>query len=92
MNKRLQLIIFLSLCLAMLTYLLVTQESGTTLHSTTGCCAIYVKDIDITSDDVLVYKVRYTQHDGDIHTSFVEEPELDSEINMYQEYCYAHHN
>lgn len=62
------------------------------LQSSQGCCTIFYEDMDVTSDDVLVYYVRYTTHDGEVQDTHVQEPELESTINMYQEYCYAHHN
>lgn len=91
MNKRWKLIIFLSICLAMFTYLAITEETGTVLHSSTGCCTIYVEEVDVTDKNVIVYHVRYTEKDGTHEDSYVEQPELDSEVNMYQEWCYTHH-
>ena len=75
----------------MFTYLAVTQETTRVLYSSTGCCSITVDDIDITSDDVLVYEVSYTTYDGLSEITFVQQPELEAEINMYQEYCYHNH-
>ena len=88
------IIVVLTLSLAWVTYLVYTTDlnTGRILHSTHGCCTIYWEDIDVTDTDVKVYHVRYTTTNGEVQDSYVEQPELESEVNMYQEYCYAHHN
>lgn len=91
MKRFILFIVIISLSFAL--YVAVGSITGHSylLQSSTDCCSILVEDVDVTADDVIVYHIRYT-HDNGVEHSFVEEPELDAEINMYQEYCYAHHN
>ena len=64
-----------------------------TLHSSEGCCTISVVVTSSTEYDT-IYTIVYTDNTtGEEHTE-VETREVDAVymINLFQEWCYEHHN
>ena len=92
--KRIFIIITLCLSLAIVTLLICNYDYNSyTIKSRTGCCTISVKDrTDVNGIKVKV--VTYYSYDTGKHdrTYTHDGTELDETINMYQEYCYSHHN
>jgi hypothetical protein len=80
-------IILTTMLVSIIVYINDYNNSHYSLQSTTGCCTIKVEYDD-------VYTITYYDNIANTSHIEVETREVDAEwlIDMYQDYCYTHHN
>lgn len=93
MNKFSLTAILLAVLLLVTYYLVYSGDNTTVLYSETGCCSISVTT-DQHTPEFTKYIVVYTDNTNGETSTEVETTQVDCDymVNIFQDYCYTHHN